>query len=100
METSLSVPFEGISLIADKIDLFIVDIKSMDKDIYLSYTGKSLDLSLENLKKLLKLVGSEKILVRVPIISGYADKKSQMHSVDLLKKIGVTKFDTFEYVIK
>ena len=100
VETSLSVPFEGISLIADKIDLFIVDIKSMDAEVYKNYTGCDLDLALDNLKKLLKLVGSEKILVRVPIIEGYADEKSQENSVKLLKEMGITRIDKFSYIKK
>lgn len=100
VETSLSVPFESISLISDKIDLFIVDIKSMDAEVYKNYTGCDLDLALDNLKKLLKLVGSEKILVRVPIIEGYADEKSQENSVKLLKEIGITQIDKFTYIVK
>ena len=98
IETSLSVPFENIELVSSKIDLFIVDIKSMDKDIYNSYTGSYLDLALDNLKKLLKAVGSEKIMVRVPIIECYADEKSQESSVKLLTEMGITKIDTFEYI--
>lgn len=42
----------------------------------------------------------EKIMVRVPIIEGYADEKSQESSVKLLTEMGITKIDTFEYIIK
>ena len=45
-------------------------------------------------------MGSEKIMVRVPIIEGYADEKSQENSVKLLTEMGITKIDTFEYIIK
>ena len=33
VETSLSVPFENIAALADKIETFVVDIKSMDANI-------------------------------------------------------------------
>ena len=98
VETSLSVPYENVERVADLIDLFIVDIKTLDEKIYKEYTGAGLNLAKENLEKLLNLVGSEKILVRVPVINGFADEKSQDETVKKLLDMGITRIDKFKYV--
>lgn len=99
VETSLAVPYENIEYVSDFIDLFIVDIKTLDEKIYKEYTGGNLNLAKENLEKLLKAVGSEKILVRVPLIENYADEKSQEETVNKLLDMGITHIDKFKYVI-
>ena len=100
IETSLSVPFNKIECLTDLIDLFIVDIKSMDSEIYSSYTGGSLNLIKDNLLNLIDLVGADKILVRVPIIEGFSDSASQEKSINELKKLGITKIDRLTYITK
>lgn len=99
-ETSLCVPWENVALIAHKTEKFIVDIKSMDDTIYHAYTGGRLSLAKENLISLSRLIGPDRITVRVPIIPNYADSRSQKESVEELKKLGITHFDEFSYVIK
>ena len=97
VETSLAVPLENIMLLVDKIDVFIVDIKSMDENIYRAYTGKNLNLAKGNLQSLLDLVGGERIIVRVPIIPEYADQHSQKQSADKLYRLGFSNLDLFTY---
>ena len=77
-----------------------MDIKDTNPDIYKAYTGKSNDAVLENLSLLLSLVPSERITVRVPLIKDYNTESDREKSIALLKNMGVTKFDLFEYVIK
>ena len=90
---------ENLILIASKIDTFVVDIKSMDAEIYRAYTGCDLSLAITNLKLLLELVGSERIVVRVPIIPGYSDQQSQKDSADQLRKLGISNIDLFTYKV-
>ena len=99
VETSLAVPVENIRLISSKIDTFVVDIKSLDAAIYRAYTGCELSLAIANLKLLLELVGPERIIVRVPIIPGYADQQSQNYSADQLRKLGISNIDLFTYKV-
>ena len=99
VETSLAVHFENIQKVADKIERFIVDIKSMDEDIYHAYTGGDLALAKENLISLIKLVGQDRITVRVPIIPNYADEKSQENTVKAIQALGITDIDIFTYRI-
>lgn len=100
METCLGVPTENVLIAAKACDEFIVDVKDTDGEIYRAYTGKDNSLVLENLKMLLSLVGSERILVRLPLIPRYNDEEKRQRSIALLKGIGITRFDLFEYIIK
>ena len=100
VETSLSVPFENIAALADKIETFVVDIKSMDANIYRNYTGAESEVALNNLVSLIKLVGTDRIIVRVPVIPGYADEKSQALSIKKLNNLGITQIDSFTYKTK
>lgn len=99
VETSLAVPYKNIELISNFIDLFIIDIKTLDEKIYKEYTGGDLNLAKNNLEKLLKAVGNEKILVRVPLIENYADEKSQEETVQKLLDMGFVHIEKFKYVI-
>ena len=98
VETSLAVPFENIQKVAPYIAKFVVDIKSLDKDIYQNYTGQPLQLAEENLKRLLGLVGNDKIWVRVPFIPDYTTNEQQTATVEKLKDMGATSIQTFDYV--
>lgn len=100
VETSLAVPFENIQTISDKIDTFVVDIKSMDTTVYHSYTGGDLTLAHTNLTRLIDMVGTERVTVRIPLIPGYADETSQATSVKQLLTMGVTNIDSFKYIVK
>lgn len=99
-ETSLSVEKEAVKRAVNVFDEFVVDIKDTDPDVYLSYTGKSVNTALENLKMLLSLVGSDRVLVRLPLIPDYNTEEHRKRSEALLREIGVTRFDRFEYVIR
>lgn len=98
-ETSLNVDENNVRLASEVIDEFFVDIKDMNSDIYERYTGKTNTAVTENLKLLQSLVGSERIIVRVPLIKDFNTEKDRENSVALLKEMGLTQFDLFEYKI-
>lgn len=99
VETSLAVPFANILKISSRINKFVVDIKTLDEEIYQTYTGQTVQHAKDNLKKLLLHVGSKKIWVRVPYIEGFMDRKKQKETVKQLKKLGVKTIETFDYII-
>ena len=99
-ETSLAVPQELLSLALGAVDTFIVDCKDMDGDIYRRYTGGSPDRMQTNLRILLDAVGPERVIVRVPGIPGYNTKEDQVKSAELLRAMGFTKLDLFDYVVR
>ena len=71
-ETSLAVPRENLLPVLSAVDEFIVDCKDMNPDIYHSYTG-----------------GDAQFMT--------ADQRK---SVEILRKMGVTRLDLFDYVIR
>ena len=99
-ETSLNVPGENVLKAAECIDVFYVDCKDTNPEIYLSYTGKDNSLMLENLRMLINAVGSGRIVVRLPIIPEYNTEEDREKSKKLLTQMGVTRFDLFDYKIK
>ena len=99
-ETSLSVPWEHVQKAAECIDMFYIDCKDTDPDIYKSYTGKDNALMLDNLQKLVALIGTERIVVRVPLIPDYNTDQDRQNSRAVLQRMGITQFDFFTYKIK
>lgn len=96
-ETSLAVPWEQVELAASCVDMFFVDCKDTNPRIYRAYTGQDNTQMLENLRKLIALVGEERILVRLPLIPGYNTEADRVRSRALLEAMGITQFDCFTY---
>ena len=97
VETSLNVSLSNIEQVAEIFDIFVVDIKSMDEDIYKSYTGGSLSVAKNNLMKLFNIIGPERIITRVPLIPDYSSKNDQIRTVKELQELGITQIDAFTY---
>ncbi len=100
VETSLNVPTENLQKILPVVDAYIVDIKDMNPVIYESYTGRSNDRVLENLKLLIQEVSSEHIRIRVPKIPDYNTKDDMEVSVNILNEMGFTDIEVFPYIIR
>ena len=97
VETSLNVPIENISLLKDVVDIWIVDIKDMNPEIYLKYTERPIDNMLANLDYLVHQGLQERILARVPHIPGFNTQEDVDESLRKLKSMGI-KTDEFSYV--
>ena len=96
-ETSLNVPTEFVETAALCVDFFIVDIKDVNPEIYKAYTGRDNAPMLQNLNRLLQLVGPDRIRVRIPLIPGYNTETDCQNSRTLLENMGITQFDLFTY---
>ena len=96
-ETSLNVPREAVLTAAECMDVFYVDCKDTNPEIYKAYTGIQNAQMLENLRTLISLVGAERVVVRVPLIPGYNTESDRERSRALLESMGVTQFDFFTY---
>ena len=99
-ETSLAVPAENVLTAAQAADLFIVDCKSMDREIYRAYTGGDGERMARNLRLLLDAVGPERVLVRVPRIPQFNTREDTERDAAALRALGVTRLDLFDYVIR
>ncbi len=98
VETSLNVDQSNIEKVIDSVDVFCIDIKSTDPDIYRSYTCGELDVVINNLRYVLEHKSSDKVIVRIPLIDGYNTIDSQRDSMRLLQTMGVKRFDLFSYI--
>lgn len=96
IETSGFAAWEKISKIADKIDLFLYDIKQINNEKHLKYTGVENALILENLKKL-----SDKgcnLFIRMPIISGINDDDEHIQgTIKMLSDINILQVNLLPY---
>ena len=96
-ETALNVERGYVELASKVFHHFVVDIKTLDAEIYRIYTGRDLKRALDNLLYLRSIVGTQRITVRVPIIPGYVDTENQKKSVEYLDSLGFSDIDTFTY---
>ena len=99
-ETSLNVPWEQVAKAAECIDLFYVDCKDTNPEIYERYTGEKNRQMLSNLQKLCRIVGPERIVVRLPLIPEYNTEEDRKLSRTILEEIGITQIDLFTYCTK
>lgn len=99
-ETCLSVERDSVKSAISIFDEFFVDIKETDSEIYLAYTGKSNSLALENLRYLISEAGNERVTVRLPLIPNFNTEENRRESEALLRAMGATKFDKFNYVVR
>lgn len=96
-ETSLAVPWENVEKAAGCIDVFYIDCKDTNPDIYRRYTGKDNALMLVNLQKLVNLAGKDRIVVRLPLIPEFNTDEDRLRSKEILSAMGITNFDLFTY---
>ena len=98
IETSLYAGWDEIELLIDDIDEWFIDIKDMNAQIYKSYTGKDNSIVIENIKKILTRVPEERILIRIPYIPNVNTSNDIIKSIAIIKRMGISRIDQFEYV--
>ncbi len=99
-ETSLNVPLKNVEALDPVLDGYIIDIKDMNPEIYKAYTGKDNALVLSNLEWILRHGDPNRIMVRVPHIPDFNSDEDVSRSMEQLKKMGVTNFNEFTYIIR
>jgi pyruvate formate lyase activating enzyme len=96
IDTSGFVSWDKFEKIADNVDLFLFDIKLMDNESHIKYTGVENLLIIENLKKL-----SDRgcnIYVRMPIISEVNDNDGHIdNAIELLSKLNILQVNLLPY---
>ena len=99
VETSLQVPKEFIIELIPYIDYWIIDIKTLNSELYKKYTTGNIDQMLENLNILAKEV-PEKCKIRIPIIPNYKSKDIALNEEEKIKKLGFSNIEVFNYIIR
>ena len=96
-ETSLNVPADNVKLLMPVIDHWYIDIKDMDPDIYLKYTGKGNDRVINNLRLLAEAGLADRCTLRIPLIPGYNEDTDRDRSIKELEAMGFSNFERLIY---
>ena len=100
IETSLNVPLENVKTIASLVQMWYVDIKDMNPDIYKAYGCKENKQVVSNLQWLAANGYADKVIIRLPLIPEYNTDEDRQRSQQQLEEMGFTNFDKFNYIVR
>ena len=100
IETSLNVPLENVKAIVSLVQMWYVDIKDMNPDIYKAYGCKENNQVISNLQWLAANGYADKVIVRLPLIPEYNTDEDRQRSQQQLEEMGFTNFDKFNYIVR
>ena len=100
IETSLNVPLENVKAIASLVQMWYVDIKDMNPDIYKAYGRKENMRVISNLQWLAANGYADKVIIRLPLIPEYNTDDDRQRSQQQLEEMGFTNFDKFNYIVR
>ena len=100
IETSLNVPLENVKAVASLVQMWYVDIKDMNPDIYKAYGCKENKQVVSNLQWLAANGYADKVIIRLPLIPEYNTDEDRQQSQQQLEKMGFTNFDKFNYIVR
>ena len=100
IETSLNVPLENVKAIVSLVQMWYVDIKDMNPDIYKAYGCKENKQVISNLQWLAANGYADKVIIRLPLIPEYNTDEDRQQSQQQLEKMGFTNFDKFNYIVR
>ena len=101
LETSLKCSEDTIERLCDIVDYWIVDVKSLNPDIYQAYTEKNSEI-----EQRLRLLGrrvphKESVAVKVPSIPGFNEEDDLDAAIEHIKdSFGFTDVSKTNYIIK
>lgn len=100
IETSLNVPLENVKAIASLVQMWYVDIKDMNPDIYKAYGCRENKQVISNLQWLAANGYADKVIIRLPLIPEYNTDEDRQRSQQQLEEMGFTNFDKFNYIVR
>lgn len=98
IETSLNVPQAHVEALLPIIDGYIVDIKDTHPATYHAYTCGHWERVLDNLRLLASKELHDRVTLRLPLIPRFNTADDVDESEQLLRQMGFTHFDRFEYI--
>lgn len=100
LETSLNVPTDLLLPLLTERFFFLVDIKAMQPEIYLHYTGHDNRRAIENLSLLCRRLPPDHYVVKLPLIPGYSDRAETADSSEKLQALGIPaeNISVFSYI--
>ncbi len=86
IDTSGYAPNDIFEAIINNVDLFLYDLKLLNEEEHIKYTGVALDLILDNLHYLCKK--KKEIIIRIPIIPSITDSSKNITQIgDFVSKL-------------
>jgi pyruvate formate lyase activating enzyme len=97
METCAHAEWSALEMLMDLVDLFLIDIKHMDRGKHVKLTGRNNELILENIYRVAKeRPGS--VAVQFPVIPGYNDSKDNVESIaEFMRGAGIVSIDVIPF---
>ena len=96
VETSGNVPWESIEKVKPYVDVFMYDIKAADSITHTKCTGKSNEIIIDNLHRLIN--SGENVFVRTPLIPGFNDSVESINEIlSVLKKANVKNYSILPF---
>lgn len=100
LETSLCVAKDMLEPLLEPVHQFIIDIKTLNPELYQRYTRHSNEMVIENLEYIVRQGMQGKCRVRVPRIPDYTSEADIVASLEWLQDRGFEDIDPFDYVIR
>jgi pyruvate formate lyase activating enzyme len=97
VDTCGFAPREALEKIADKVDLFLYDLKLIDDEKHKKYTGESNKIILENLESLAKM--EKRIVIRLPLVPSINDDEENLSQMaEFLRSLkGITQISLLPF---
>lgn len=99
LETSLYAQEELLLPLLEPVREFIIDIKSLNPEIYQTYTGLALEPVWKNLNRIAQNGVQGKCRLRIPRIPGLTTEADIQASVSRLRELGFSNLQVFDYII-
>ena len=99
IETSLNFSSDYLEILIRNVDLFIIDVKDLDPNIYHSYTKGYVTPVIKNLLLLRRNVPMSRIKIRVPHIPFFNTKIDVDDTITRLHSLGFDNLDICTYKI-
>lgn len=96
VETCGQFSYDTVENCMDDVDLFLFDVKHVDKQRLKMVTGGDTEVIMGNLKRL--VLGEHKVIVRIPVIPGFNHTWKDMEEIiGTVKSLGVEQIELLPY---
>ena len=79
LETCGHIPFKNFAAVIPYVDIFLFDLKIMDQDKFQKFCGGSLQLIVDNLKRLVN--SNQRVIPRIPLIPNYTENLQNLEAI-------------------
>lgn len=100
LETSLNYECDDLQMLCEKVNHFIIDIKSWNDSIYEKYTGRSSELMKKNIDFIISNHFQNKCKIRIPVIPEFTTKEDAIQNKKIIESFGFSEIEIFDYVIR